>query len=45
MWSYLPDIALQIAHDRRADHTAHLSHGRPLHGSRRTALRPRQRHG
>ena len=38
MWSYLPDIALQIAHDRRAGDLAHLSHGRPLHGSRRSAL-------
>lgn len=45
MWSMLPDIAAQIARDRNAEALAHLSHGRPLHGSRRSAQRPRQRHG
>ena len=28
MWSYLPDIAQQIARDHHAEHLAHLSHGR-----------------
>jgi hypothetical protein len=45
MWSLLPDIAQQIARDRHANGDRHLSHGRPLHGSRRSALRPRQRAG
>ena len=45
MWSYLPDIAQQIVRDHRAGDLAHLSQGRPLHGSRRAARRPRPRHG
>jgi hypothetical protein len=45
MWSYLPDIAQQIVRDHRGGDLAHLSQGRPLHGSRRSALRPRQRSG
>jgi hypothetical protein len=45
MWSMLPEIAQQIARERHAIDHRHLSHGRPLHGSRRSALRPRERAG
>jgi hypothetical protein len=45
MWSLLPEIAQQIARERHASAYDHASHGRPLHGSRRSSLRPRQRAG
>ena len=45
MWSYLPQIAEQIARERHAHEHRHPSHGRPLHGPRRPEHRPSQRAG